>query len=124
MAKNEIITVFCFNTEIGRLGFDEDRNLSSFQYNSEFLASNRYINLFPKTGIIKRTAQTQLFSKFNNETFKGLPPMISDSLPDVFGNIVFKKWLEASNNQFSQISVIEQLAYVANRGMGALEYRP
>jgi serine/threonine-protein kinase HipA len=50
--------------------------------------------------------------------------MIADSLPDVFGNIIFKKWLESGNKQFNQISVIEQLAYVADRGMGALEYQP
>jgi serine/threonine-protein kinase HipA len=50
--------------------------------------------------------------------------MIADSLPDVFGNIIFKKWMEAGNKEFNQISVIEQLAYVADRGMGALEYRP
>lgn len=124
MAKNEIIGVFCFNNEIGRLGFDENQNKSSFQYNPEFLKSNQYLQLFPQTGIIKRIPQTQLFSQFNSETFRGLPPMISDSLPDMFGNIIFKKWLETSNKNFKQISVIEQLAYVADRGMGALEYRP
>jgi serine/threonine-protein kinase HipA len=124
MAMNEIINVFCFDTEIGRLGFDEHQNKSSFQFNAEFLNSNRFLNLFPQTGIIKRTPQVQLFSQFNNDTFRGLPPMIADSLPDTFGNIIFKKWLEASNKNFGNISVIEQLAYVANRGMGALEYRP
>ncbi len=124
MAKNEIINVFCFNNEIGRLGFDENQTKSSFQYNPEFLKTNKYLNFFPQTGIIKRTHHTQIFTRFNNETFRGLPPMISDSLPDMFGNIIFKKWLEASSNNFKQISVIEQLAYVADRGMGALEYRP
>lgn len=124
MAKNEIITIFCFNEEIGRLGFDENQNKSSFQYNPDFLKSNRYLNLFPRTGIIKRVNQAQVFTGQNNDTFRGLPPMISDSLPDMFGNIIFKKWLEASNKNFNQISVLEQLAYVGNRGMGALEYRP
>ncbi len=124
MTKNDIITIFCFNTEIGKLGFDENQNQSSFQYNPEFLKSNLYLNLFPLTGIIKRINQPQLFSQFNNETFRGLPPMIADSLPDLFGNIIFKKWLEANNKNFNQISVIEQLAYVADRGMGALEYKP
>lgn len=124
MAKNEIINVFCFNKEIGRIGFDENRNTSSFQYNPDFLNSNTYIHLFPLTGIIKNTPQTQVFSRFNSETFRGLPPMISDSLPDVFGNIIFKKWLETTKKNFNQISVIEQLAYVADRGMGALEFKP
>lgn len=124
MAKNDIITVFCFGQEIGRLGFDEHQKKSSFQYNSEFLQSNRFYNLFPVTGILKRTAQVQVFSQYNSETFRGLPPLIADSLPDVFGNIIFKKWMESGSKEFNQISVIEQLAYVADRGMGALEYRP
>lgn len=124
MAKNEIITVFCFNQEIGRIGFDANQNKSSFQYNPEFLKSNQFANLFPQTGIIKRVPQTQLFNQYNNETFRHLPPMIADSLPDMFGNIIFKKWLEANSKSLNQISVIEQLAYVADRGMGALEYKP
>jgi serine/threonine-protein kinase HipA len=124
MAKNDIITVFCFGQEIGRLGFDENQQKSSFQYNPEFLQSERFHNLFPSTGILKRTPQVQVFSQFNSETFRGLPPMIADSLPDVFGNIIFKKWMESGSKEFNQISVIEQLAYVAARGMGALEYRP
>src|SRR5574343_17942 len=124
MAKNDIISVFCFGQEIGRIGLDENQHRSSFQYNPEFLKSNLYTNLFPQTGILKRVPQVQLFNQFNSETFRGVPPMIADSLPDVFGNIIFKKWLESSDQQFNQISVIEQLAYVADRGMGALEYRP
>jgi serine/threonine-protein kinase HipA len=124
MAKNEIITVYCLNEEIGKLGFDENQQTSSFQYNPDFLSKGRYFNLFPATGIIKRIPQTQLFNRFNSETFRGLPPMIADSLPDLFGNIIFKKWLDANNKNGGKISVIEQLAYVGNRGMGALEYRP
>jgi serine/threonine-protein kinase HipA len=124
MAKNDIISVFCFGQEIGRLGFDENQQKSTFQYNPKFLQSELFHNLFPSTGIFKRTPQVQVFSQFNSETFRGLPPMIADSLPDVFGNIIFKKWLESGSKEFNQISVIEQLAYVADRGMGALEYRP
>ena len=123
MTKNDIITLFCFGTEIGRLGFDENQQKSSFQYHSDFLQSDCYRNLFP-TGILKRTSQVQVFSQYRSDTFRGLPPMIADSLPDVFGNIIFKKWLESGNKAFNQISVIEQLTYVADRGMGALEYCP
>jgi len=50
--------------------------------------------------------------------------MIADSLPDLFGNIIFKTWMESTNRNIDQVSVLEQLAYVGARGMGALEYRP
>jgi len=124
MAKNDIIKVFCFDTEIGVLGWDENRAVSYFQYHPDFLASNKYFNLIPKTGIITRVKEVQVFKKFNGETFRGLPPIFADSLPDMFGNIIFKSWLESNNKNFENISVIEQLAYVSDRGMGALEYKP
>ncbi|MES2704530.1 MAG: type II toxin-antitoxin system HipA family toxin [Bacteroidota bacterium] len=122
MAKNNLITIFCFGLEIGRLGFDENRGASFFQYNEEFLKTGRYQRLFPL--LFRRIKQTQVFDKYNNETFRGLPPMIADSLPDFFGNIIFKTWIESSNRDASKISVLEQLAYVGTRGMGALEYQP
>ena len=124
MAVNEIINVKCFEENIGKLGFDEQQNKSFFQYNPAFLPDGKYRNLFPQTGIIKRIPQTQVFSRFNQETFRALPPQIADSLPDMFGNLIFKTWLEKTQGEGRQISVLEQLAYVANRGMGALEYYP
>lgn len=124
MADNNIINLFLFGKEIGRIGFDEHENKSSFQYNPAFLKEATLLNLFPPTGIIKRVAQTQVFSKYNNETFKGLPPQIADSLPDMFGNLIFKIWLTANDKAQKEVSIIEQLAYISNRGMGALEYFP
>jgi len=124
MAKNQLIEVWCFGQEIGRLGMDENQRQSYFQYHPDFLKKDQFRQLFPQTGIIKRVTSVQVFKQYFNETFRGLPPMIADSLPDMFGNIIFKTWLEANEQSFRQISVLEQLAYVANRGMGALEYRP
>lgn len=121
---NEVITLRCFGQEIGRIGYDENKLRSSFQFHPDFLIQNRYTHLIPETGILKKVSKVQLFTQFNTDTFRGLPPMIADSLPDVFGNIIFKKWLEFKDKQFEKISVLEQLAYVANRGMGAFEFEP
>jgi serine/threonine-protein kinase HipA len=122
MAKNNIIDLYCFGLDIGKIGYDENEKKSFFQYNPAFLKSGLYQNLFPL--IFKRIESVQVFSQFEGESFRGLPPMIADSLPDVFGNIIFKTWLESSKKDFKKISVLEQLAYVSNRGMGALEYKP
>jgi serine/threonine-protein kinase HipA len=122
MAKNDIITVRAFDEEIGKVGYDENQRRSTFQYHPDFLKSGRYSNLFPN--IIKRIPHAQVFRNYGHDNFRGLPPMIADSLPDMFGNTIFKAWMDASHKDFEQISVIEQLAYVSNRGMGALEYFP
>lgn len=122
MAEKDYIKVVLFGEEIGRLGYDAERSVSYFQYNSAFLKSGRYSKAFPY--IFKRIKPVQVFDQFNSETFKNLPPIIADSLPDRFGNIIFKEWLEQKSGTTAKLNPLEQLAYVANRGMGALEYKP
>ncbi|MCB9425999.1 MAG: type II toxin-antitoxin system HipA family toxin [Flavobacteriales bacterium] len=122
MAKNDIIEVILFGQEIGKLDYDENKRTSFFQYNPDFLESNQFNNLFPY--IFKRINPVQVFNKFEGDTFKGLPPMIADSLPDLFGSIIFKEWFESKNQEFKKITPLEHLTYVSNRGMGALEYQP
>jgi serine/threonine-protein kinase HipA len=124
MARNEFIKVLCFDQEIGTIGMDLDKAVSYFQYHPAFLDSNRYSQLIPSTGIIQRIPSVQVFKNYNNDTFRGLPPIFADSLPDMFGNIVFKAWLEHSNRDDGKITALEQLAYVSDRGMGALTYQP
>lgn len=122
MAKNQIISVVFQGTEIGKIGYDADQRKSFFQYHSDFLKSNQYKKLFPY--VIRRTDRVQVFSEFEGETFRGLPPMIADSLPDVFGNLIFKEWLEFTHKEAVNISPLEQLTYVGKRGMGAIEFMP
>ena len=116
MAKNQIIQVHLFGTKIGRLGFDEQRNISSFEYDSDFLLANKWKNIFPIKGVINRVPQVQLYKKYHGETFRSLPPPIANSLPDNFGSMIFKTWLE--QNGIEEISILEQLAYIGSRVWG------
>jgi serine/threonine-protein kinase HipA len=120
MARDKIIDIIAFDQEIGKLGYDLDQGKSFFQYNPQFLDSGKYSRIFPF--IFKRTKPAQVFTQYQQDTFQGLPPMIADSLPDTFGNIIFQEWLTARGIQ--KVTPLEQLAYVADRGMGALEYKP
>ncbi|HEY0895946.1 MAG TPA: HipA N-terminal domain-containing protein, partial [Sphingobacteriaceae bacterium] len=122
MAKNNLIAVHAFGEEVGRIGFDEHRNASFFQYRPDFFRGGRYATLFPF--IIRKVPRVQVYTRFSGDTFRGLPPVIADSLPDSFGNVIFKTWLESKHKEFSEITVLEQLAYVGRRAMGALEYHP
>jgi len=120
MASAKIIQVIAFGLEIGKLGYDMDQKRAVFQYNPDFLSSGKYLNLFPF--IFRRVEQAQVFTEYHSDTFQGLPPMIADSLPDTFGTIIFQEWL--SRRGIKKLTPLEQLAYVADRGMGALEYKP
>ncbi len=121
MSSNNIITVHLFDQEVGRIDLKENERRSTFQYNPEFLNRTEFQNIFPKTGILRTTSYVQLFGQFDSPTFNGLPPQFADSLPDRFGSIIFKTWADSKS---TDISVLEQLAYIANRGIGAIEYSP
>ncbi len=120
MARDKIINVSAFGLEIGKLGYDINKGVSFFQYHSGFLEFKKYSKMFPF--IFKDIKPVQVFSAYQSDTFQCLPPMISDSLPDTFGNTIFQEWLRVRG--ISKVTPLEQLAYVANRGMGALEYAP
>lgn len=67
---------------------------------------------------------TFTFPDLSTETFQGLPPMIADSLPDRFGNSVVNAYLARNGVAPSQITALDRLAYLGDRGMGALEFLP
>lgn len=107
---------------VGELFFKEDIRQIFFTYNSEFLKKGLEISpiLMPTHSREKIIS----FPVLNFETFKDLPPVFSDSLPDKFGNAVLNKYLESSGRSIEDINPLERLTYVGIRGMGALEYFP
>lgn len=122
MGTELLIEIWCWGEEIGKLGYDEEHRHSYFQYHPKFLQSGHWAHLFPL--LFKKTEVVQVFKQFEGNTFRGLPPMIADSLPDMFGNLLFNKWMESKSRGISKIGPLEQLTYLANRGMGALEFKP
>ena len=64
------------------------------------------------------------FPDLSRQSFKGLPGMLADSLPDTFGNLLIDQWLVKQGRDTGSFSPIERLSYIGTRGMGALEFRP
>ena len=64
------------------------------------------------------------FPELDFNTFKGLPGLIADSLPDDFGNAVLNAWVAGQGRSPSDITPLQRLQYTGKRGMGALEYAP
>lgn len=56
--------------------------------------------------------------------FGGLPSFIADSMPDHWGNVVFAQWAKAHHIRNKDLSPLDKLAYIGQRGMGALEFVP
>jgi serine/threonine-protein kinase HipA len=64
------------------------------------------------------------FPALSRETFRGLPGLLADSLPDRFGNALIGLWLRQRGRDPEDFSPVERLCYIGSRGMGALEFAP
>ena len=113
------VKVKLWGTTIGYL-HKQDNGLIGFQYDEHFIPSG--IELAPIT--MPLSDLTYTFPSLPEETYRGLPGMLSDSLPDKFGNMVIKRYLESQGRSEETLTVLEKLCYTGQRGMGALEYEP
>lgn len=109
-----------WGTTIGAVLLPDDGRFASFEYHPAFLASG--IQPAPLTMPLSRTVYR--FPELPAATFHGLPGMLSDSLPDRFGNAVIDAWLARQGRTPDSFNAVERLCYTGTRGMGALEYFP
>lgn len=65
-----------------------------------------------------------VFTDLPELTFRRLPGMIADALPDDFGNALIDAWMAGKGIDRSNITALDRLAYMGKRGTGALEFRP
>jgi serine/threonine-protein kinase HipA len=116
----EVVSVIYEGHEVGAVSFNTDTGVGAFEYASGFLKAG--IELSPlKMPLAKRIYS---FPELGYETFKGLPGLIADSLPDDFGNAVLNAWVARQGKQPRDITPLQRLQYTGKRGMGALEYLP
>lgn len=50
--------------------------------------------------------------------------MLSDALPDDFGNALINRYMADKGISASEISALDRLAYMSNRAMSALQFKP
>lgn len=105
---------------IGAVTWLEDKEIGVFQYAREFLKSG--IQLSPLQMPLREFPYQ--FPALPRNTFKGLPGLLSDSLPDRFGNAIIDAWLASRNRTAASFHPVERLCYIGSRGMGALEFHP
>lgn len=113
------VSVNLWGRHVASLAADADGRVT-FRYVDEFVASD--IQLSP----LLMPLGNRIFDGFerrNEDTFKGLPPLVIDSLPDKFGEALIRQWL-ARQGRRDQLTPLERLCYTGSRGMGALEFAP
>ena len=109
---------------VGAVAWNVETGMASFEYDPKFItkkwdlaplkmplaSSNRRIFSFPELKNIK--------------TFKGLPGLLADVLPDDYGNQLINNWLAQNGRPENSMNPVEMLCFIGTRGMGALEFEP
>ncbi len=112
--------VILWGRDIGAVSWLPDRELGVFQYRPEFVPSG--IEIAPLMMPLREAPYS--FPGLAKETFHGLPGLLSDSLPDKYGNRMINAWLASQGRTPESFNPVERLCYVGKRGMGALEFEP
>ena len=113
---------------VGAVAWDENTGVASFEYEADFkklnwdlsplkmpIKSARSIFNFPE---IRRDRNT------DHDTYKGLPGLLADVLPDKYGNQLINLWLAQQGRTQNSMNPVEMLCFIGTRGMGALEFEP
>ena len=112
--------VILWGRRIGAVSWDETRSLGVFQYDPAFVGAG--IDVAPLK-MPSREAPYE-FPALNRESFRGLPGMLADALPDRFGNRLIDAWLAETGQSPEDFNPVDRLCYIGRRGIGALEFEP
>lgn len=112
----------------GAVAWDERTGLASFEYDPDFKKWGW--ELSPLKMPLTREQKIYSFPELRKErdsgydTFKGLPGLLADMLPDRYGNELINLWLAQQGRPENSMNPIEMLCFIGKRGMGALEFEP
>jgi len=96
-----------------------ERNVASFMYNDAFVPSG--MEPSPVVMPVKKGVEYS-FPALNTDTFKGLPGMLAEALPDTYGRALMEQWLALQGRR--EANPVESLCFMGCRCMGALEFVP
>lgn len=110
-----------YGKRIGAVAWDPNEGYGTFEFDPQFNLGE--LPIAP----IKMPRKNQIYSfpEFReNETFKGLPGLLADSLPDRYGKDLINAWLARQGRPDNSLNPVELLCFIGKRGMGALEFEP
>lgn len=111
-----------WNKRVGAVAWNENDGTASFEYDPEFIETG--LDLCPIMMPLGESRNYRFPEHRNTSTFKGLPGMLADALPDKYGNALINQWLVRNNRPVNSINPVETLCFIGERAMGALEFEP
>lgn len=118
----EAIEVRIWGQKVGAVALDPNLRFYVFEYEPNFVKTG--IELAPLTMPLAKASEPFVFTDLPEQTYKRLPALLADALPDDFGNTLINGWMAAQGVERDAVTALDRLAYMGVRGMGALEFKP
>ena len=112
----------------GAVAWDEVTGVAAFEYEPAF--KSRGWDIAPLQMPVNSSKRSFSFPALRKkadpalDTFKGLPGLLADVLPDRYGSELIRLWLAQQGRPVDSMNPVEMLCFIGNRGMGALEFEP
>ena len=113
-----------WNKRVGAIAWNENTGIATFEYQPSFFENEWDLSplKMPVDGAAKKIFS---FSELRDViTFKGLPGLLADVLPDKYGSSLINVWLAQNGRPANSMNPVELLCFIGKRGMGALEFEP
>ena len=113
---------------VGAVAWDDGTGYATFEYDPQF--KSKGWDLAPLQMPVKAPQNTFGFRALRKkadptlDTFKGLPGLLADALPDRYGNELINLWLAQQGRPQDSMNPVETLCFIGTRGMGGLEFEP
>ena len=120
--KIEQIKIYIWGKYVGAAAFDSVNAYYAFAYDKNFGKSG--IELSPIHMPLRDNEEPYIFSDLPDATYKRLPALLADALPDDFGNALIDSYMASKGILKSKITALDRLGYMGSRSMGALEFKP
>jgi len=122
MKDVSVIEVWVWGRFAGAVALDPSLGYYAFEYDPTWKRTG--VELSPFHMSLRESRSIYVFPTLPEATYFRLPALLADALPDDFGNALIDAWMAQRGIVKSSVTVLDRLAYMGKRGMGALEFRP
>lgn len=115
------VDVHLWGRHVGAVALDPAYSYYAFAYTEAFRKSG-----IEPSPLHMPTAEDRvfLFTDLPHATYKRLPALLSDALPDDFGNALIDRYMADKGLAAAAVTPLDRLAYMSTRAMGALTFKP
>ena len=111
------VNAYIYNKKIGT--FLEHHGIIYFEYDKTFILKGLEISPI-KLPLSKETYT----NKEHISLYQGMAGVFFDSLPDKHGMVFVDRYFEREGLKAHEVTLLHKLAFIGDRGMGAIEYLP